>query len=44
LRALPAGIALSLEVPCQSLARTLTPLERAQRGRAAMDSLLASLA
>jgi sugar phosphate isomerase/epimerase len=44
LRALPPGIALSLEVPCRTLARTLSPLELAQRGRAAVDSLLASLA
>jgi len=41
--ALPAGIPLSLEVPCQSLAAILSPLQRAQRGRAAMDSLLNSL-
>ena len=44
LRVLPRGIALSLEVPCRTLARTLSPLELAQRGRAAVDSLLASLA
>lgn len=43
LRALPRGIALSLEVPCRTLACTLSPLELAQRGRAAVDSLLASL-
>lgn len=43
LRALPPGIALSLEAPCRTLARTLSPLELAQRGRAAVESLLASL-
>ena len=43
LRALPRGIALSLEAPCRTLARTLSPLELAQRGRAAVESLLASL-
>lgn len=43
-RALPAGAALSLEAPWQALAQTLSPLERAQRGRAAMASLVDSLA
>jgi sugar phosphate isomerase/epimerase len=43
LRALPPGIALSLEAPCRTLARTLSPLELAKRGRAAVESLLASL-
>jgi hypothetical protein len=40
---LPPGVPLSLEVPCQSLVGTLTPLQRAQRGLAAMNSLVASL-
>jgi sugar phosphate isomerase/epimerase len=43
LRALPPGIPLSLEVPCRTLARRLSPLELAKRGRAAVESLLASL-
>jgi sugar phosphate isomerase/epimerase len=43
LRAAPAGAALSLEAPWRSLAQTLSPLERAQRGRAAMTSLVDSL-
>jgi sugar phosphate isomerase/epimerase len=43
-RALPPGVPLSLEVPCQSLAATLTPLQRAQRGLAAMKTLVESLA
>jgi sugar phosphate isomerase/epimerase len=43
LRALPPGIALSLEVPCRTLAGTLSPLAFALRGRAAVEALLASL-
>ena len=44
LGALPAGLALSLEAPIQSLATALTPVERARHGRAAIDALLATLA
>jgi sugar phosphate isomerase/epimerase len=43
LGALPAGLPLSLEAPVQSLATTLTPVERARRGRAAIDALIATL-
>lgn len=43
LRALPPGIPLSLEVPCRTLARTLTPVGLARRGRTAVESLLAAL-
>ena len=43
LDALPAGLPLSLEAPVQSLAGTLTPVERARRGRAAIDALIAKL-
>ncbi len=39
LRALPSGIALSLEAPTQTLAQTLSALERAKRGRAALAAL-----
>ncbi|HEX9718837.1 MAG TPA: sugar phosphate isomerase/epimerase, partial [Ramlibacter sp.] len=42
LRALPTGIPWSLEAPTRTLARTLSALERAKRGRAAVESLLAS--
>ena len=31
---LPAGVPLSLEAPVNSLAATLSPVERAQRGKA----------
>jgi sugar phosphate isomerase/epimerase len=41
--ALPPGIPLSLEAPTKKLARTLSALERAKRGRAALDSLLAAI-
>ena len=43
LSALPTGLPLSLEAPVQSLAGTLTPVERARRGRAAIDALIAKL-
>lgn len=43
LRALPAGVPLSLEAPVAALAGVLTPVERARRGRRAMDALLESL-
>ncbi len=43
LSALPAGLPLSLEAPVQSLAGTLTPVERARRGRGAIDALIATL-
>ena len=43
LGALPAGLPLSLEAPVQSRARTLTPVERACRGRAAIDEPIATL-
>ena len=39
LAVLPGGLA-----PVQSLATTLTPVERARRGRQAVDSLLAAVA
>ena len=41
---LPEGVPLSLEAPVASLAARLTPVERARRGRGAVDSLLASVA
>ena len=44
LRALPPGIPLSLECPTNELAKTLPAAERAKRGRAAIDSLLAAAA
>jgi sugar phosphate isomerase/epimerase len=44
LRALPAGIPLSLEAPTRTLAQTLSALERAKRGRSAVESLLVSIA
>ncbi len=44
LRALPSGIPLSLESPTRTLAQTLSPLQRAQRGRAAVVALLAAIA
>lgn len=44
LRALPPGIPLSLECPTNRLARTLPAVERARRGRAAVESLLATIA
>jgi sugar phosphate isomerase/epimerase len=44
LAVLPGGLPLSLEAPVQSLARALTPVERARRGRRAVDSLLAAVA
>ena len=43
IRSLPADIPLSLEAPTKKLAQTLSPLERARRGRAAVASLLAAL-
>lgn len=43
LSALPEGLPLSLEAPVRSLAAMLTPVERAQRGRQAVASLLASV-
>lgn len=43
LGALPTGLPLSLEAPVQSLATALTPVERARRGRAAIDALIATL-
>jgi len=43
LGALPTGLPLSLEAPVQSLAATLTPVERARRGRAAIDALITTL-
>ncbi len=42
--ALRESIPLSLEAPVQSLAGSLTPVQRAQRGRAAVVSLLAAVA
>ena len=42
IRALPRDIPLSLEAPTQMLARKLSALERARRGRAAVASLLAA--
>ena len=44
LRALPPGIPLSLECPTNELAKTLPAVERAKRGRAAIESLLAAAA
>ena len=44
IRALPPDIPLSLEAPTMKLARTLSALERAKRGRAAIASLLAAVA
>ncbi len=41
---LPEGLPLSLEAPVRSLATQLTPVERARRGRSAVDSLLAATA
>ena len=43
LGALPAGLPLSLEAPVQSLAGSLTPVERARRGRGAIDALIATV-
>lgn len=43
LRALPAGLPLSLEVPMQSLAQTVPAVERARRLRERTERLLASL-
>lgn len=43
IRALPPDIPLSLEAPTKMLAQTLSPLERARRGRAAVASLLAAV-
>ncbi len=43
LGALPPGLPLSLEAPVESLAAALTPVERARRGRAAIDALVATL-
>jgi sugar phosphate isomerase/epimerase len=40
LRALPADLPLSLEVPTKKLAETVTPLERARRARTAIEVLL----
>jgi sugar phosphate isomerase/epimerase len=44
IRALPPDVPLSLEAPTKKLAQTLSALERARRGRAAVASLLARLA
>jgi len=44
LAVLPEGLPLSLEAPVHSLAARLTPVERAWRGRRAVDSLLAAVA
>lgn len=44
LGALPAGVPLSLEAPVNSLAATLTPIERARRGKNSVDALVASVA
>jgi sugar phosphate isomerase/epimerase len=44
LRALPPGVPLSLECPTNQLAKTLPAVERARRGRMAIESLLASIA
>ncbi len=44
LSVLPDGIPLSLEAPVKSLAERLSARERAQRGRAAMEVLVASVA
>lgn len=44
LSALPVGVALSLEAPVRSLAKRLSPLQRGQRARQAMASLIAAVA
>lgn len=44
LAALPPDVPLSLEAPVRSLAATLTPVERARRGRLAVTALLDRLA
>ncbi|HEX4884209.1 MAG TPA: sugar phosphate isomerase/epimerase, partial [Casimicrobiaceae bacterium] len=41
--ALPDAVPLSLEAPVRSLAATLTPVERAQRGRRAMAALVVAV-
>jgi sugar phosphate isomerase/epimerase len=41
--ALPADVPLSLEAPVSSLAARLTPVQRAQRGRQATESLAAAV-
>ena len=43
LRVLPAGVAISLECPTKYRALGMPALERAKRGRAAVDALLAAL-
>lgn len=43
LSALPAGVPLSLEAPVNSLASRLTPVQRAQRGLHATESLVATI-
>jgi sugar phosphate isomerase/epimerase len=43
LRALPGALPLSLEVPLQTMARTVPALERARRIRAKTEALLATL-
>jgi sugar phosphate isomerase/epimerase len=43
LRAAPQGVAISLECPTRCRALGMTALERAKRGRAAVDALLAKL-
>ncbi len=44
LAVLPEGLPLSLEAPVQSLAATLTPVERARRGLAAVRALVTATA
>ena len=43
LRAAPQGVAISLECPTKHRALGMPALERAKRGRAAVDALLAVL-
>ncbi len=43
LRALPSGLPLALEVPQQTMAKTVPALERARRMRAKTEALLATL-
>jgi sugar phosphate isomerase/epimerase len=42
-RALPPNTPLSLEAPTRYAAEGMTALDRAKRGRAAVDALLASI-